>query len=465
MSTILIRNLMALATVNAQSEVLNNADILIRDNRIEKVGHNLPDEADTVIDGSGMVAIPGMVNTHHHLYQTMFRNVPLVQNVKLFDWLINLYQGWRHITPETEYWAAATGLGELLLTGCTCASDHHYLFPSTCGEEIIYAEVEAAKKLGIRFYPTRGSMSRGVSNGGLPPDDVVQTEEAILRASEDFIAKFHDKSPGAMVRTALAPCSPFSVTPGLLKESAALARQHKVLLHTHLAETNDEDDYCISTLGMRPLAFMESVDWIGPDVWYAHGIWFNDEEIKRLGETKTGVAHCPTSNLRLGSGIARVPELLKAGVRVGIAVDGSASNDSSDLLSEARLALFVHRIGKEGVGATNALDTIRLASQGGASVLNWDDELGQIAPGFLADIACFDMMDIAYAGGLHDPLAALLFCNSRRRAHTVIVNGKIVVKEGTLVNMSEREIVEKQNFHASDLIKRARKDINLLERK
>ncbi|MBN2723955.1 MAG: 8-oxoguanine deaminase [Deltaproteobacteria bacterium] len=464
MSSLIIRNLMAAATVNDSDEVLFNVDILIRENRIEKIGSGLTDEVEKIIDGSHMVAIPGMVNTHHHLYQTMFRNVPRVQDAKLFNWLINLYQGWRHITPETEYWASATGIGELLLSGCTLISDHHYLFPSKYGEEIIHAEIEAAEKLGARFFPTRGSMSRGVSRGGLPPDDVVQSEEYILKASEEFITRFHDTSDGSMLRVALAPCSPFSVTPELLKESARLARKHSVMLHTHLAETSDEDDYCISTLGMRPLEFMESVDWIGEDVWYAHGIWFNEDEIKRLGETRTGVAHCPTSNLRLGSGIAPIPDLIKAGARVGLGVDGSASNDSSDMLSEARLALFVHRIGKYGVTATNALSTLKLATRGGAEILGWDNEIGQLKPGFLADIAIFDMNDISYAGGLHDPIAALLFNNSRKRAHTVIVNGKIVVENGHLINIPEEEIVAKQNFLASDIIERAKSDINLLTR-
>lgn len=461
--SVLIRNCMAVATMDAARTVLKNADILIEGNRVTKVGVGLADEADEVIDGRRLVVIPGMINTHHHLYQTLFRNVPRVQNVKLFDWLINLYQGWRHITPEAVHSAATTGLGELLLTGCTCAADHHYLFPTGYGNEILDAEVRAAAELGMRFYPTRGSMSRGVSKGGLPPDDVVQTEDEILRASEDFIRKCHDPKPGAMLRVALAPCSPFSVTSELLSQSAALARRHKVRLHTHLAETQDEDDFCVQTLGKRPLAYMESVDWVGDDVWYAHGIWFNDEEIALLGRTHTGVAHCPTSNLRLGSGIARVVDLRAAGARVGLAVDGSASNDASDMLAEARLALFVHRIGPHGVGAVSALDALEIATRGSAQVLGWDDELGAIAPGYLADLACFDMLDIAYAGALSDPVAALLFCNSRTRAHTVFVNGKKVVSEGRLVNVDEVKVVETQNRLAAEILEKARPDIDLLQ--
>jgi len=463
MST-LIRNCMAVATMDAERTILTDADVLIEGNRIAQVGRNLPATADEVVDGRRLVVIPGMINTHHHLYQTLFRNVPKVQNVKLFDWLINLYQGWRHITPEAVHSAATVGLGELLLTGCTCAADHHYLFPHGYGNELLDAEVRAAATLGMRFHPTRGSMSRGVTKGGLPPDDVVQTEDEILRASEDFITRYHDPKPGAMVRVALAPCSPFSVTPELLAQSAALARRHGVLLHTHLAETNDEDDYCVKTLGKRPLDFMESVDWLGPDVWYAHGIWFNDEEIARLGRTRTGVAHCPTSNLRLGSGIARVPDLRAAGARVGLAVDGSASNDASDMLAEARLALFVHRIGPHGVGAVSALDALEIATRGSAQILHRDDELGAIRPGFLADLACFDMLDLAYAGALSDPVAALLFCNARTRAHTVFVDGKKVVSGGRLVNVDEDRVVETQNCIAREILEKARPDIDLLQR-
>ena len=460
--SILIRNCMAIATMDADRTVLRDADILIEGHRITRVGKNLDASADRVIDGSRLTVIPGMINTHHHLYQTLFRNVPRVQNAKLFDWLVNLYQGWRHITPEAVHSAALTGLGELLLTGCTCAADHHYLFPAGFGNELLDSEITAAAELGMRFYPTRGSMSRGVSKGGLPPDDVVQKEDEILRASEDFIRKYHDPKPGAMVRCALAPCSPFSVTPELLSQSAALARRHKVRLHTHLAETKDEDDYCIQTLGMRPLAFMESVDWIGDDVWYAHGIWFSDEEIEKLGRTHTGVAHCPSSNLRLGSGIARVVDLRAAGARVGLAVDGSASNDASDMLAEARLAMLVHRIGPHGVGATSAMDALEIATKGSAQVLGWDDELGSIQPGYLADLACFDMLDIAYAGALSDPVAALVFCSSRTRAHTVFVHGVEVVTGGRLARVDEKQIVMTQNRLAQEILEKARPDIDLM---
>lgn len=463
MNVTILRNCMAVALMDEQRTILKNADIRIEDNRIAAVGYQLdvPQRAN-IMDASRFVVIPGMINTHHHLYQTLFRNVPRVQNAKLFDWLVNLYQGWRHIHPQAVHSAALVGLGELLLTGCTTASDHHYLFPRGYGEELLESEIQAARQLGIRFYPTRGSMSRGVSKGGLPPDDVVQSEDEILRSSEECIRKWHDPAPGAMLRLALAPCSPFSVTPELLKESAHLARRYGVRLHTHLAETRDEDDYCVQVLNMRPLAFMESVEWVGPDVWYAHGIWFNDDEIQLLGKTKTGIAHCPSSNLRLGSGIARVVDLRNAHVPVGLAVDGSASNDASDMLAEARMAMLVHRIGPHGVGAASALDALEIATFGSATVLGWENELGRIAPGYLADLACFDMHDIAYAGALSDPIAALVFCNSRRRAHTVFVNGHMVVHEGHLLHVDEWQVVENHNRVAADILQKAAHDIDLL---
>jgi 8-oxoguanine deaminase len=459
---ILIKNLLEIATSDQNNSYLRNHDILIEGNRIKTIGKNLEAKVDLEIDGKTMVALPGMVNTHHHLYQTLFRNLPLVQNVSLFDWLINLYEGWRYITPEAVHNAALTGLGELLLTGCTLASDHHYLFPQGYGQEMLAAEIEAARQLGIRFYPTRGSMSRGKSKGGLPPDDVVQSEDVILQQSEAFINQYHNPNPGAMTRVALAPCSPFSVTAELLSESAKLARKHNVRLHTHLAETKDEEQFCLQKEKMRPLEFMESVDWLGDDVWYAHGIWFNEEEIKKLGKTGTGVAHCPSSNMRLGSGICHINELRKVGAPVGLAVDGSASNDSSDMLAEARQALLLHRIGKHGVSATNVPMIIDMATCGGAKVLGWEDETGSLAPGYLADLALFDLNDIAYAGSLHDPSAALLFNMGRRRAAYVFVDGKMVVKEGELVNVDEKLVVEKQNKIAAELVDKAKGDVDLL---
>lgn len=447
----LIQDAMAVAVMDEPRTVLRDADVHVKDGRIAAVGKGLEAPGAERLEGRGRVVIPGMVNTHHHLYQTMFRNVPGIQDVELFPWLKALYPIWRHITPRDAFVSAEVGLGELLLTGCTLSTDHFYLFPMDQPNEIIDGTVEAARALGIRFDPTRGSMSRGVSKGGLPPDEVVQDEAAILADCERFADKFHDPSPGAMTRVALAPCSPFSVTPELLRDSAVLARERGLRLHTHLAETLDEEEYCLRTTGMRPLEYMASVGWLGADVWYAHGIHFNDEELGELARTKTGVAHCPGSNLRLGSGICRVPELLERGVPVGLAVDGSASNDASDMLAEARLALLVHRIGT-GVTRMSALDALWVATRGGAEVLGRAGEVGSLEPGKLADLAVFRVDDLAHAGALHDPVAALVFCTGRQNAETVLVGGEAVVREGRLVRVDEAALAEEQNQRAAALL-------------
>lgn len=324
------------------------------------------------------------------------------------------------------------------------------MYPRSTSNELIDAEIQAAAELGIRFHPTRGSMSRGRSGGGLPPDDVCQSENEILRECRRVIEAYHDPRPYSMCRLSIAPCSPFSVTPELMKESAALARQYGVQLHTHLCETLDEEEYCLRTCGMRPLPYMESVEWIGDDVWYAHGIYFDEGEIGRLGQTHTGIAHCPSSNLRLGSGIAPVRALLNAGAPVGLAVDGSASNDTSNLLLEARMALLVQRI-KAGVSAMPARDAWWLATRGGAEVLGRDD-IGSIEVGKAADIALFDVSGLAYAGAQSDLLAALLFCGFDQRAWITIVNGKIVVREKQLVSGDEGMIAEAANKAAARLV-------------
>lgn len=448
---LLIQKALAVCVMDDDRRVLKDADVHVKDGRIEAVGHGLEAPCAERISGEGRVVLPGMVNTHHHLYQTMFRNIPGIQDVELFPWLRALYPLWRHITPDDVFVSAQVGLGELLLTGCTLSTDHFYLFPVDQPSEIIDRTVEAADLLGIRFDPTRGSMSRGVSKGGLPPDEVVQDEETILMDCERFADRYHDPSPGAMHRVALAPCSPFSVTPELLRDSAALARQRGLRLHTHLAETLDEESFCLRTTGMRPLEYMASVNWLGPDVWYAHGIHFNDEELSELARTKTGVAHCPGSNLRLGSGIARVPELLALGVPVGLAVDGSASNDASDMLAEARLALLVHRIGT-GVTRMSAMDALWIATRGGAQVLGRDDEVGSLEPGKLADLAIFPVDDLAHAGALHDPPASLVFCAGRQNAETVLVAGEPVVREGRLVKVDEARLAAEQNRRSIALL-------------
>jgi cytosine/adenosine deaminase-related metal-dependent hydrolase len=425
-------------------------DVYVEDGVIGQVGKGLKVRADRTIDARGCVVVPGLVNTHHHLFQTLTRAVPAVQNAKLFDWLLHLYEIWRRVTPEMVRVSALVGLGELLLTGCTMSTDHFYVFPKGQPGDLIDREIAAARELGIRFHPCRGSMSLGRSKGGLPPDDVVQGEDVILKDCERLVAKYHDASDGAMCRIALAPCSPFSVTTELLRQTADYVRKNDLKAHTHLAETIDEEKFCLETHGKRPLDYMDSVGWTGEPFWYAHAVCLNDGEVKRMGRARTGVAHCPTSNLRLGSGIAPLRKMVDAGVRVGLGVDGSASNDSSDMLGEARQALLVHRVAS-GAGSTNAAEIFRIATRGGASVLGRGD-VGSLEPGKAADMAIFDVSGLPYAGALHDPLAALLFAGISHRARWTIVNGKVVVDEGRLVNVDEEKLAAQANALAKKFV-------------
>jgi len=418
---------------------LSGVDILIEGNRITRIGPNIEAPAGTTcIDASSHVVLPGLVNTHHHFYQTLTRNLPAVQNAKLFDWLLYLYEIWKGLDPEAVYWSSMLAMAELAKTGCTLSSDHHYLYPAGFADDIPSLQFQAASDIGLRFAPTRGSMSRSKKDGGLPPDSAVQDEETILIHSEETIRKFHDKAPAAMRKVAIAPCSPFSVSEDLMKRSAELARRYGVRIHTHLAETSDEDDYCMSIYGRRPLQVMEDCGFLGPDVWYAHGIFFNDEELDLLAKTKTGISHCPSSNMRLGSGICRVREMIDRGVPLSLAVDGSASNDSSDMLGEARQALLLQRIRYGSAGIT-AREVLSLATSGGASILGFD-QAGSIAEGKLADIALFDVMKLEYSGALSDPAAALVFSGYDHGVDHLIVNGKIVVKSGGLAGADEETI-------------------------
>ncbi len=457
MSYTMFRKAMAILTNDPTEPVLKDADLLLKDNKVLAVGQGLklPEDAPSrVIEASMMVITPGMVNTHHHLYQTFQRNVPFVQDAKLFDWLTGLYKIWQELTPDAVYVSAQVGLSELLLSGCTTVADHYYVFPKGQPADMLDNTIRAAQELGVRFHPTRGSMSMGESQGGLPPDSVVQSEEEILKDSERVIKMYHDPEEFSMCRIALAPCSPFSVTATGLKEAASLARSFKnVRLHTHLAETFDENDFCLAKVGMRPLDYMESCGWLGPDVWYAHGVHFNDEEIARLAKTGTGVAHCPASNLRLGSGIARVPEMIAAGVPVGLAVDGSASNDSSNMLREAQIALIVHRVGT-GVESMPALKVWQMATMGSAKVLGRDD-IGMLLPGKAADLAVWDMDHVGYAGALHDPLAALLFCTGNNYARHVFVNGRQVVENFQLTGLDTRALSRRATQLSEQMIQRS----------
>lgn len=455
-SSLLIRNAAVVATFDAKGTRTENCDILIRGNRIEEVGQGLdPGPVDRVVDASGMLVMPGMVNCHHHMYQTLTRNIPRVQEAELFPWLVHLYEIWRELTPEALYWSTQVGLGELLLTGCTTTTDHFYVFPEHCPPDLFDQQIRAAQRLGIRFHPTRGSMSRGKSQGGLPPDDVVQTEEAILRDSERVIAAFHDRDPLGMVKIALAPCSPFSVTSELMRETAKLARKHGVRCHTHLAETKDEDAYCLQVYGKRPYDLMEELGWVGPDIWFAHSVYLNDSEIRRAASSGTGVAHCPASNMRLGSGIAPIPEMVAADVPVGLGVDGSASNDSSDMLGEVRNCMLVHRL-RTGVGSMTAEGALRLATGGGARVLGYPD-LGRIEPGAGADVIGISLRRLGYAGALHDPVAAVVFCGDSHIVDFNVVNGEVVVEKGRLVRVDEDELWHEANHWARVLLEKAEK--------
>ncbi|HAH31022.1 MAG TPA: 8-oxoguanine deaminase [Elusimicrobia bacterium] len=450
--SMLIKNALVLATMDVKAREIEGGEVYIEGPEIIKVGRNLRVKADTVIDAKGCVVLPGFVNTHHHLYQTLTRNLPAVQDAKLFDWLIYLYEIWRKLTPEGVYTSAQVGLGELLLTGCTTSSDHLYLFPKNKSELFIDTEIAAARELGIRFHAARGSMSRGRSKGGLPPDDVVQREEHIMKDCERLVHRYHNKDKFAMTRLVLAPCSPFSVTTELLKITAEMAKKWDVKMHTHLAETIDENDFCLKTHKLRPLEYMESVGWVKDgNSWFAHCVYINEKEAEKMAKTRTGAAHCPCSNLRLGSGIAPIRMFLDKKVPVGLAVDGSASNDASNMLAEVRQCMLVHRV-KSGVASMPARDAFKIATRGGAEVLGRND-IGSIEPGKAADIAVFDVSGLDFAGSRSDPLASLLFCGASQRTKYTIVNGKVVVKNGRLVNVDEFKLAEKANNIAARLIK------------
>jgi 8-oxoguanine deaminase len=462
MARILIQYIHSLVTMVEGEKPMSGVDLLIEGGKIADIGKDLrpePGEDLQVLDGRWRVVYPGFINTHHHLYQTLTRNIPRVHSARLFDWLAALYEVWRELTPEAVEVSTKVGLAELLLSGCTTTADHLYLFPETMKADFIGIEIEAARMMGMRFHPARGSMSRGRSCGGLPPDDVVQKPEEILRDSERLIDRYHDPKPFSMCRIVLAPCSPFSVTAELLEETAKLARAKKVFLHTHLCETKDEEEYCLATCGMRPLDFMEKAGWVGPDVWYAHGIYLSDGEIERLAGTGTGIAHCPGSNLRLGSGICRVPRLLDAGVRVGLAVDGSASNDASSMVREMQLALLVHRVGT-GVEAMPPGRVLEMATVGGARLLG-RQEIGVLRKGAAADVAMFRLDRIDFAGAMHDPASAILMCGSGVKADCTIVAGRILVKDGRLVHVKEEDLFREAHEVSAKMVEAAERKLGV----
>jgi len=427
--SLLIRDIHTLFTADAEGRQLRGAFVYAENGEIRFVGQRPPRglRASRTIDARTCIAVPGLINTHHHFYQTLTRACTAAANAELFDWLRTLYPLWSRIDEEAIYVATLVGMAELMLSGCTTTSDHHYVFPPE-QPKLIDAQVRAARKIGIRFHASRGSMSVGESKGGLPPDCIVQDEETILADSERLIRKYHDPRPGSMVQVALAPCSPFSVSERLMRDTAALAEQQNVRLHTHLAETRDEESYCRKRFGKRPVEFLDSAGWLSDRTWVAHGIHFTPAEVKRLGRAGVGVAHCPTSNMRLGSGIAPVLALQRAGCPVGLGVDGSASNDSSQMLAEARQALLLNRLA-HGAAALTVPQALRMATVEGARCLGRID-IGSLEPGKRADIALFDLCDPAYSGA-EDAISALLLC-APTSVRTLVIDGRVVVEDHVL---------------------------------
>jgi len=450
MSTLLLKNATLLATMDDARRRIPGGGLYVVDNVIRQVGPTpaLPPTADQVIDAAGMVVLPGLVNTHHHMYQSLTRALPAAQNAELFDWLTALYRVWAGLTGEAVYVSALVALSELLLSGCTTVADHLYLYPN---DSRIDDEIRAARELGVRFHPSRGSMSLGRSKGGLPPDAVVEDEDHILADCARVVDRFHDPAPYAMCRIAIAPCSPFSVTPDLMRESVRFARDRRLRLHTHVAETLDEERFCLQQFGVRPVDYMRKLGWVGDDVWWAHCVHLSDAEVTLMADTCTGVAHCPSSNMRLGSGIARVRAMLDAGVRVSLGVDGSASNDSGHLLAEARQAMLLQRVAL-GASALTAEEALWIGTRGGAAVLGRED-IGALAPGMAADLIGVRLDRLAFAGAQADPLAALLFCTPPA-VDLSVINGRVVVQDGQLLGVDLPAIITRHNEIARRLAER-----------
>jgi len=445
--TLLLKNAALIATMDKDRREIKNGSVLIKDNLIQAVGkaEELPDTADRVIDLRGHIVIPGLINTHHHMYQSLTRVIPPAQDGELFKWISNLYPIWQKIIPEMIRISTMMSMTELILSGCTTSSDHLYLYPNGCRLD---DSIEAAAAMGMRFHASRGSMSLGQSKGGLPPDSLVEDEAAILKDTQRVIERYHDASRGSMLRIVVAPCSPFSVTQDLMRESASLARSYKVSMHTHLAENENDVLYSKEKFNRTPAQYVEELGWVGHDVWHAHCVKLDDYGIRLFARTGTGIAHCPCSNMRLASGIAPIRTMLDAGVTIGLGVDGSASNDTADMIAEVRQALLLQRVGF-GPDAMTARQALELATLGGAKVLNRDD-VGAIAPGMMADIAVFDLNQPGLAGAMHDPLAALVFCNPGTVAWSII-NGRIVVEKGRMTQLDSGKILAQHNALAARL--------------
>jgi len=467
MTTLLIHNAHTIATLNDAGDELRNASVFVRDKRIEAIGpaSQLPHTADRVIQAEHHVVIPGMVNTHHHMSQSLTRAIPGVQNAELFSWLTGLYPIWAGLQPDMIYASTQTAMAELLLSGCTTSSDHLYIYPNGVKLDVCIA---AAQEIGMRFVATRGSMSVGQSKGGLPPDNVVEQEDAILKDTQRLIERYHDASHGAMTQVAVAPCSPFSVSQDLMRLSAEMARHYGVRLHTHLAENDHDIAYSLEKFNRTPTQYAEDLGWLGHDVWHAHCVKLDDEGISLFAATRTGIAHCPCSNMRLASGIAPVRKMIEAGVPVGLGVDGSASNDAAHMVNEARQAMLLARLRKSLEGPRlnaegktifgcdtapmemTARDALRLATRGGAEVLGRKD-IGQLGVGWCADMALFDLRNLSFAGGaVHDAIGSLMLCASAPAAYTV-VNGRVVVSEGQLASVDLGNVIERHNKFAVQL--------------
>ncbi|OQY32350.1 MAG: 8-oxoguanine deaminase [Anaerolineaceae bacterium 4572_5.1] len=459
MATLLVKNAHVLVTMDTQRREIPSGGFFVKDGFIQQVGptSELPQEADEILDLAGHIVLPGLVNTHHHFYQTLTRVVPAAQDANLFNWLKTLYPIWARMQPEDIYTSAKIALAELALSGCTTAADHLYLYPN--GSRLD-DEIHAAHEMGLRLHASRGSMSLGESKGGLPPDSVVEDEDAILKDSQRLIETYHDPDPDSFTQIVLAPCSPFSVTGDLMRQSAELAREYGVQLHTHLAETEDENDFCLDLFGHRPVAYMQELGWVGEDVWFAHCVHLNEEEINIFAEHGCGVAHCPSSNMRLASGAAPILDMRAKGINVSLAVDGSASNDGSHMLEEVRQAMLLSRLraglqgasrsGDDAAPIMTARQALELATLGGAAVLGRSD-IGAIQAGKVADFIAIDLNRVDYAGALHDPVAALPFCAPNKVDYNV-VGGEFVVKEGHLVTTDLPKLIETHNKAARRLL-------------
>ena len=446
--SLFLKNCDVIVTMDAERREIRGGAIHIVGDRIAAIGADLaqPDDVDEVLDLTGHIVCPGLINTHHHMFQSLTRAVPAAQDASLFGWLKALYPIWARLTPEMIRISTQTAMAELLLGGCTTSSDHLYLFPNGARLD---DSIEGASKIGMRFHAARGAMSIGESRGGLPPDTLVEPEAEILRDTVRLIETFHDPAPRAMLRIVAAPCSPFSVSRELMRDTAVLARQYGVSLHTHLAENHDDVAYSLERYGRTPARYAEDLGWLGPDVWHAHCVQLDAEGIGLFGASATGVAHCPCSNMRLGSGIAPVGRMRRAGVPVGIGVDGSASNDAAHILSELRQAMLLQRV-VSGPDAMTGRDALEIGTLGGAKVLGRND-IGALAVGMAADLAVFDLNTIAFAGALGDPVAALAFCGPISAAYT-IVNGRMIVRQGQLTTVDLPALINRHNSLAAQLI-------------